>query len=199
MFDGDTKTTTSKLPQHPFSYPIKLYFQGWLFCWSKWPQRACSCHFSILLQHKFVQINKWGCLFWIGLWTTTILSLGNIVLCSPWKQKIMQQKNTIIDILTMEKGSFPWWPSWFFCVELSPFIYMKCMCYLFHKTTLHKKNCFNLFFVVCYINILKNVSQNISEISFFSLFFSCSFSCIHMFVLPENKRLCNKIIQSLIY
>jgi len=27
----------------------------------------------------------------------------------------MQQKNTIIDILTMEKcwkGSFPWWPSW---------------------------------------------------------------------------------------
>jgi hypothetical protein len=29
MFDGDTKTTTSKLPQHPFSYPIKLYFQGW--------------------------------------------------------------------------------------------------------------------------------------------------------------------------
>ena len=28
MFDGDTKTTTSKLPQHPFSYPIKLYFQG---------------------------------------------------------------------------------------------------------------------------------------------------------------------------
>ena len=36
----------------------------------------------------------------------------------------MQQKNTIIDILTMEKGSFPWWPSWFFCVELSPFIYI---------------------------------------------------------------------------
>jgi hypothetical protein len=35
----------------------------------------------------------------------------------------MQQNNTIIDILTMEKGSFPWWPSWFFCVELSPFIY----------------------------------------------------------------------------
>ena len=36
----------------------------------------------------------------------------------------MQQNNTIIDILTMEKGSFPWWPSWFFCVELSPFIYI---------------------------------------------------------------------------
>jgi hypothetical protein len=35
--------------------------------------------------------------------------------CSPRKQKIMQQKNTIIDILTMEKcwkGCFPWWPSW---------------------------------------------------------------------------------------
>ena len=27
----------------------------------------------------------------------------------------------------------------------------------------------------------------------------CSFSCIHMFVLPENRRLCNKRIQSLIY
>jgi hypothetical protein len=36
----------------------------------------------------------------------------------------MQQKNTIIDILTMEKGSFPWWPSWVFFVELSPFIYI---------------------------------------------------------------------------
>jgi hypothetical protein len=28
---------------------------------------------------------------------------------------------------------------------------------------------------------------------------SCSFSCMHMFVLSENRRLCNKRIQSLIY
>ena len=32
----------------------------------------------------------------------------------------MQQKNTIIDILTMEKGSFPWWPSWFFVWSYLP-------------------------------------------------------------------------------
>ena len=48
----------------------------------------------------------------------------------------MQQKNTIIDILTMEKGSFPWWPSWFFCVELSPFIYI----YIFFLEILAKHN-----------------------------------------------------------
>jgi hypothetical protein len=37
----------------------------------------------------------------------------------------MQQKNTIIDILTMEKGSFPWWPSWFFfCGVISLYIYI---------------------------------------------------------------------------
>ena len=36
----------------------------------------------------------------------------------------MQQKNTITDILTMEKGSFPWWPSWFFCGVISLYIYI---------------------------------------------------------------------------
>jgi hypothetical protein len=42
----------------------------------------------------------------------------------------MQQKNTIIDILTMEKGSFPWWPSWFFLWSYLP-LYIYIYIYIF--------------------------------------------------------------------
>jgi hypothetical protein len=86
IFDGAIKTTITKLPQHPFSnlnktiFPrlkmvivfLKLdisNFETWknprkqLFGLSKWPQRACSRHFSILLQHKcnyWSDFYKWG-------------------------------------------------------------------------------------------------------------------------------------------
>ena len=107
-FDGATKTTTTKLPQHSFSYPYKTIFP----------------RLRMVIVHNPIQ-NKW----------LSKLSYLSEQIC----------------VSNMEK-----WHEHALCGHFD-----------------QQKSCFREFL------IWSNFKH------------SCSFSCIHMFVLPENRRLCN--------
>ena len=107
IFDGATKTTITKLHQHPFSNLYKTIFS----------------RLKMVIVHNPIQ-NKWfnnlsylSKQIYVGVIWNSDVNMPFVVfstnrerkkflytyVCSPRKQKIMQQKNTIIDILTMEK------------------------------------------------------------------------------------------------